>query len=125
MTDCEFDWSGDDVDVIVPEQAKIAVYINVNDAIVIRQHGWPEDDQWVYVRRSDAERLARAILEAAGVNDEPMALLPPPNSTGAEPELDLPATKPKDSTAAERSRRYRDRKRDVNRDDRDADRDAP
>ena len=71
---------------------------------------------WVYVRRRDAERLARAILQAAGVNDEPMALLAPPNGTSAEPGLELSLTKPKDPAAAERSRRYRTRKRDGARD---------
>jgi hypothetical protein len=95
MSDDDFDW--DDVDVVIPHQASIAVYINPHGDVVIRQDGdwYRRDDAWIVVRPENARRLAEAIMELA----EPEAL----------PRLALPA--PADRTAAERQRRYRNAKR--------------
>jgi hypothetical protein len=63
-----FNWLEAAETVVVPEQAAIAVYINVNGGIVIRQDGgWPDEDNIVIVAPLHAEALAQAILEAAGV----------------------------------------------------------
>ena len=125
MTGAEFDWHEDAEVVVVPEQMAIAVYHNPTGNVVVRQQGWPDEDVVIILERRNAAALARAILEAAEFDNQPTALLAPPNGTPPELELDLPTTKPKEPAAADRSRRYRERKRDRERGDRDADRDAP
>lgn len=89
-----FNWDEIADDVVVPEQAAIAVYTNPKGDIVIRQAGQygPDEDQWIAVAPIHALALAHAIAHAAG--------------------LELAATEsaaPKDRTAAERQRRYRAR----------------
>lgn len=93
-----FDWSNRD-DVVVAHQGQIAVYTNPHEDIVIRQEGdwWRKDDAWIVVRPENARALAEAILALA----EPVT----------PPQLALPA--PADRTAAERQRRYRERKRNA------------
>ncbi len=124
MTGAEFDWLEYADDVVVPEQMAIAVYHNPTGNVVVRQQGWPDEDVVIILERRNAAALAHAILEAAEFDDEPVALLAPPSTSATEPELELSVTKPKDPAAAERSRRYRNRKRDTERDIRDIDRDA-
>ena len=93
----EFDWYDVAVaaDIIIPEQPAIACYTNTNGGIVLRQAGHffgSPDDQWIFFHPQHARALATAILEEAG--------------------LDVDARTPsKDCTAAERQRRYRERKR--------------
>jgi hypothetical protein len=90
----DFDWDEIADDVVVPEQAAIAVYTNPKGHIVIRQAGQygPDEDQWIVVAPMHALALAQAIAHAAG--DDLAA-------------SESPA--PKDRTAAERQRRYRAR----------------
>jgi hypothetical protein len=68
MSDDNFDWQSDDV--VVPTQPAIAVYLNVNGAVCIRQEGQfgTDDDVWIYLAKDHAVTVARAILEAAGVD---------------------------------------------------------
>lgn len=97
-----FNWWANE-DVIVREQQAIAVYPNGQGDVVIRQSGHLyEDDVWIVLGPQHAPALARAILEAACYSHQEI-----------EVELDavpaLPAPR-KDRTAAERQRRYRERR---------------
>ena len=67
-----FDWTTIKDDVVIPEQAAIAVYTNPNGGIVCRQadqYG-PEEDSWIFFHPSHALALARAILDRAGLDME-------------------------------------------------------
>ncbi len=72
-------WNQDGVgedDIVVPQQNQIAVYTNSRNEVVIRQHGWPDDDTIILVARENAKRLADAILRCAAeisgnADDEP------------------------------------------------------
>lgn len=96
----DFDWHKDRDDLVVEEQAATAVYLNPRGSIVIRQKGelnpetYEYQDSWIVVEPHYAAQLARAIMALAPKESAPLA---------------LPA--PADKTAAERQRRYRDRKR--------------
>lgn len=91
-----FDWDSDE-DLVVRTRRGLAVYLNTRDEIVLRQEARSDEheDPVVLILRDDALRVARAILEAAGLTEPPLAL---PNP--AQP-----------MTPAERSRRYRESKR--------------
>jgi hypothetical protein len=67
-----FDWTTIEDDVVIPEQAAIAVYTNPNGGIVCRQAGQygPEEDSWIFFHPSHALALARAILDRAGLDME-------------------------------------------------------
>lgn len=97
MSDADrFDWA-DDASVIVLAQLAVAVYRNARGDIVIRQQAdWGDDeDKWVILSPSHARALAEAILLEAGEIDAAPLVLPAPD-------------KPKDPTAAERQRRFRE-----------------
>jgi hypothetical protein len=96
MSDDDFDWT-DREDIVVAHQGQVAVYLNPDGDVVVRQEGdwWRKDDAWIVVRPENARQLAEAILALAHPD---MA-----------PRLALPA--PADRTAAERQRRHRERKR--------------
>jgi hypothetical protein len=95
MTTKDFDWYGDSESVVVRHQPAIAVYLNPHGEVVIRQEGQYDEDHWIYVTRDNALKVAQAILEA------------PDKDCEAEPLLSAP----KDKTAAERMRRYRNKRR--------------
>ena len=95
----DFDWCRDSESVVVRHQPAIAVYINPHGEVVIRQEGQYDDDHWIYLTRDNAPKVAQAILEAAGIE----------GYAEMAPTLLLPA--PKDKTAAERMRRYRNKRR--------------
>jgi hypothetical protein len=92
-----FDWDGIADNIVVPEQAAIAVYTNPKGNIVIRQAGQygPDEDQWIVLAPSHARALAEAITREAGLDHEPM----------------LQLTAPAPLTNAERQRRWRNDKR--------------
>ena len=95
----EFDWL--DADVIVPQQPAIAVYLNPTGDVVLRQRGdLYDDDSWCWFRIERAPAVARAIIETAGLDIA--ELMPEPTRIGS---------KPKDPSAAERQRRYRERQK--------------
>jgi hypothetical protein len=100
MSDGEdFDWHRHADDIAVAEQLRIAVYSNPRGDIVIRQAGIDrDDDDVVVVQASNAEALARAILRAAGLDEDETRL-----------GTDTSSNRTKDPTAAERMRRYRER----------------
>ena len=102
----EFDWGDIDADIVVPEQPAIACYTNPNGAVVLRQAGQYglEDDHWVYFHADHAVAVAYAILNAAGLTMQIVQCQP----NGC---CDVP--QPKDRTAAERQKRYRERKRNA------------
>jgi hypothetical protein len=92
----DFDSSAYRDDVVIAHQAPIAVYTNPGDNIVIRQDGdwYRKEDPWIVGRRENARALAEAILAFA------------------EPELaPVPLALPAPMTPAERTKRYRERKR--------------
>jgi hypothetical protein len=45
----DFDWADVADEIVVRQQAQIAVYLNSHGDIVIRQAGWPDDDVWIVV----------------------------------------------------------------------------
>lgn len=93
-----FQWHDDDA-VIVRSQPAIAVYSNRAGAIVVRQEAaWDDDsDAFIIVQRQNAPALVRAILAEAGAEAG-----------------ELVGNKRQGQTAAaERQRRYRQRKRDA------------
>jgi hypothetical protein len=67
----DFSWrdAEDDGDIVVPEQAAIAVYVNLSGNVVVRQEGrfGVDEDHWIVIHPSNAEVLANAILRAARV----------------------------------------------------------
>lgn len=111
----DFDWIDSAEDVVVPEQAAIAVYLNPRGDVVIRQQAQyhPDEDTWIVVAPDRAQAVADAIVEAARLavyHPEDDELAPPAERTAAVP---------KDPTAAERQRRYRERHRNSHGADRD------
>jgi hypothetical protein len=104
----EFDWNPDndtDHSIVVRHQPAIAVYLNPHDELVIRQQDQYDDsdDHFVFITEDNVLRVVERMLEAAGIE---MA------TAGAEPLL-LPP--PKDKTAAERVRHYRNKHRNDDR----------
>lgn len=94
----DFDWNDSDA-VVIAHQGQVAVYLNPDGDVVVRQEGdwWRKDDAWIVVQPDKARRLCEAILALAefGQPDKhPLA---------------LPA--PADRTGADRQKRYRERKR--------------
>lgn len=109
---------------VVQAVAATAVYIDEHDNVVIRQQGaWNEDgDHLIILPRHEAERVAAAIFDAT------VALWPSnrPRQRETEPAPTAPANVSavarRDGTAAERMRRYRERKRNSAPDDRNGER---
>src|SRR5262245_1667216 len=102
MTACDFSWRSAEEDdfIVIRSQPAIAVYLNPNNAVVIRQEGHFDEDHWIYITRENVPKLVHALLEAASFETgEPLAL-----------------SKSEPLTAAERQRRYRNRKRNKNSD---------
>jgi hypothetical protein len=105
----DFDWK-DDADCIVQHSTPtVAVFTNTNGDIVIRKQRedmYEEHDAFIVISRGNARTVAQAILDAAEVGPDAVV---------------VPAEKaePKDRTAAERAKRYRDSKKRHG-DDRDA-----
>jgi len=87
--------------VLIPVQMPVAVFSNKNGDVVIRQCGqwYHQNDPWIVLTPENARIVAGAISNLAA---ELMAPAAP---------LALPAPTPADRTAAERQRRYRERKR--------------
>jgi hypothetical protein len=111
MTDA-FDWNEIADDIVVPEQAAVAVYTNPKGDVVIRQAGQygPDEDHWIVVAPMHAHALAMAILRESGLRDAE----PEMEATSEFPKFDT--TTGKDRTAAERMRRYRENKRNARND---------
>jgi hypothetical protein len=68
----DFNWDDVADDIVVPEQAQIAVYNNPNGGVVCRQAGQygPDEDSWIFFHPSHALALAKAILDKAGLDME-------------------------------------------------------
>ena len=80
-----FDWTDEDgLALVVPEQFQVAIYKSASGAVVIRERGdaLSDGDTYIAIRPEHAVAVARAILEAAGINatinTPTFALLPPP-----------------------------------------------
>jgi hypothetical protein len=122
----DFNWWGDDEAIVVQDQAATAIYANKHGGVVLRQQrAWDEEnDTYIVVARENAIRVANAILDAAGHGDL-MFYRPSRSGAGYEdvgidelghhlawaPPAEGKVKKPKDTTAPERQKRYRDRKR--------------
>ena len=63
----DFDWSGDNRDVVLRAYGSVAVHENPFGDVVIRQErdAMEEDDHWVVVPVHDAELVAQAIIDKA------------------------------------------------------------
>ena len=113
MTDSHnFDWYSDDgeTSIVVRHQPATAAYTNPHGEVVIRQQDqYGDEDDFVYVTKDNALKVAQAILSLAGIEVALTRL----DDGGLDEPLLLSA--PKDKTAAERMRRYRNKKRDADR----------
>jgi len=59
----DFDWNDDEAIVLEPRLG-VAVYLNQKGDVVIRQQGsYPDDDVWVVFPATDAEIVARRIVD--------------------------------------------------------------
>ena len=129
-----FDWR-EDPSIVCEEQPALAVYTNPRGQCVLRQERrWDEeDDTVILICCENALAVVRAILVAVGMND---LKLYRECGMGGE-DIDWPEepfarreaadeSKPKDSTAAERQRRRRQKLRNmVTRDNRDSIKEVP
>lgn len=59
----DFDWQTD-ADVIVRHRPSLAVYCNAEGSIVVRQHHDSGDDRYIVIRKEDAKKIAKAIVDA-------------------------------------------------------------
>ena len=65
-----FDWYSDDGEssIVVRHQPATAVYTNPQGEVVIRQQDqYGDDDDFVYVTKDNALKVAQAILSLAGI----------------------------------------------------------
>jgi hypothetical protein len=109
----EFDWNpANDTDhsVVVRHQPAIAVYFNPHDAVVIRQQDQYDEstDHFVFITKDNVRKVVERMLEVAGIE----LLMARVEDSGLEESRLLPA--PKDPTAVERQRRYRNKHRNGN-----------
>ena len=98
----DFDWDDNADDIVQQSVERVAIFTNPNGDLVIRQERcWDqEDDTWIIIARGN---VGAAIAKMRG-------------AIGEEPST------PRDHTAAERQRRYRQRHRNgQDRNDRYAD----
>jgi len=102
-----FDWYSDDGEssIVVRHQPATAVYTNPHEVVMRQQYG--DEDDFVYVTKNNALKVAQAILSLAGIEVALTRL----HDGGLDEPLLLSA--PKDKTAAERMRRYRKKKRNA------------
>jgi hypothetical protein len=108
----EFDWNPkNDADhcIVIPHQPAIAVYLCPRDEVVIRQQDQfdESDDGFVYVTKKSVVPLVQRMLGVAGIE----AVIAHREDGGLAEPLLLPA--PKDKTAAQRMRRYRNKNRNT------------
>jgi hypothetical protein len=98
----DFDWYGNNPDIVVTTQMAVAVFENERGEICVRQQSepWQDNDLWVTFSKDRAVIIARAVLKVAGLDLSSLATTAPQ----------------RDSTAAERQRRHRDKRRDETRD---------
>lgn len=61
--DDDFDWMTDQA-VVVSHSPGIAIYLNKEGSVVVRQYGMAAEDSFVIIRKEDAKRVAKAIVEA-------------------------------------------------------------
>jgi len=59
----DFDWMADQA-VVVSHSPGIAIYLNNEGSVVLRQYGMSAEDSFVIIRREDVKRVAKAIVEA-------------------------------------------------------------
>jgi hypothetical protein len=101
------DWADDwisDPCIVVRGQAAIAVFPNAREGITIKQQGGDDEagDTIVLVAPEYARAVAEAILRVLAEGW--------PEQVGHPPHR-APPSEPRDTTGAERQRRYRDRHR--------------
>jgi hypothetical protein len=104
-TSDDFNWYNKDDSIVVRHQPATAVYTNPHGEVVVRQQDqYGDEDDFIYIAKDNALKVAQAILTEAGVEVE-MAVR---EDGGLKEPLLLPAP----TKAAERARRYRRNKRD-------------
>ena len=120
-TSADFDWTSNE-SIAVHEQPAIAVYCNSYGQVVLRrERSWDEEeDCFIPIARENVLTIVRAILVAADMEDCQLHRVLGDSDGLCEfgEDIEWPekpdtafAEKPKDRTAAERMRKYRDRKR--------------
>jgi hypothetical protein len=61
MSEDSYDWK-DATCTVIHQQDAIAVYLNPNDQVVIRQHGWPDEDNRVVISKECLEALIDRLV---------------------------------------------------------------
>jgi hypothetical protein len=63
----DFNWNRDDDSVVLRHQPETAVYFNQHGALVIRQHGWPDDDSYVVIGAECIDRFIDKLTDIVGI----------------------------------------------------------
>lgn len=114
-----FDWN-DEESVVVQSTAAIAVYGNPRGNVVIREEGHfhCDEDVWIEIPLDRVHHVVDAMLREAGIAAPGRLALPAPGVfVQVEQKADQvgQVSDPAPTAAAERARRYRERKkRDAN-----------
>ncbi|WP_454619343.1 hypothetical protein [Bradyrhizobium cenepequi] len=108
------EYKRDEKDCVIRAQPETHVYLNPYGEIVIRQANWPDEDMWVYFAPDHLPNVVERMCEWAG-EDARLAVIDRLRSfVLCEREADGSANDQparRDPTAADRQRRYRERKR--------------
>lgn len=81
----DFSWTQDRDSIVLPEQPETAVYTNGKGFVVIRQNGWPDDeDAVVIIDPNNVRKLVAAMFAAAGITEAPMLALPKPQGRASD-----------------------------------------
>ncbi len=130
----DFDWTSRNSSLVLTTQMARAIFENERGEIALRQQAdssWQEDDSWVYFSKDRALTVVRSILEVAGIDPATAfrdtsrgsfhaqtgnenSNITPAGAVDRDSNRDTSATAPKDKTAADRQRRYRERHADRN-----------
>jgi hypothetical protein len=64
---CNFSWRSDQDAIVLPAQMAVAVHLNDDGAVVVRQEGYPYDDEdaVIVLQAVNAEAVAKAIMARA------------------------------------------------------------
>lgn len=62
----DFDWTHDG-SVVLREQYATAIYFNKADELVIRQHRWPDEDQFIFVGPECQQAFIDKLTDAMGI----------------------------------------------------------
>ena len=115
----DFDWQKADDDVVLRVQPETAVYLNPYGALVIRQHGWPDDDSIVVISAECIDHFIDELTDIVGIQSlGRYRPLRPPTRAAQERdptqlEFDFTRTTPLQLTPAAARKEYAEYRRTV------------